>query len=80
MANTKTIETVYYHNENGIPESTVEVTEEHLCSVELGENAKGEVQVKGVKVYAATAGEAAIQAVAALRELRSYLADFETVH
>ena len=36
---------------------------EPLCSVEVGETAKGELTVKSVKVYAATAEEAGRQAM-----------------
>ena len=64
-----------YHNEHGEPVSSTEETNESLCSVELGETAKGEVQVKSVKVYAATAGEASLQALTVYRELRQYLTE-----
>lgn len=41
-----------------------------LCSVEIGETAKGEAQVKSVKAYAATAEEAGRAALAEFHRLR----------
>ena len=67
---TKKIETVYIHNENGTPISMTQETNEALCSVELGVSNKGRVHIKGVKVYAATAQEAAIEALATIRMIR----------
>ena len=46
-----------------------DTTEEHLCSVELGATAKGDPQIKSVKVYAATPQEAAEEALATFRWL-----------
>ena len=72
---TKKTELQTTYNERGMPVSSTEETNESLCSVELGENAKGEAQVKSVKAYAATLEEAAAEAMAAFKALRSYLAD-----
>ena len=44
---------------------------EPVCSVELGETAKGDVQVKSVKVYAATVEEAGNQALAEFLRLKA---------
>ena len=43
------------------------------CSVVLGTTAKGEAQIKSVKVYAATAQEAADQALATFRSLQEQM-------
>ena len=51
-----------------------ENTFESLCSVEIGETAKGELTVKSVKVYGRTAEEAGTQALAEFRRLKETLA------
>ena len=48
---------------NGEQAGFTERTFEALCSVELGATAKGEPQVKSVKVYATDSREAAQQAL-----------------
>ena len=48
---------------------TGEVETDSLSSVELGENAKGEVSVKSVKVYHANVAEAGRLALAEFRRL-----------
>ena len=81
MSNTtKVTERVYTHKADGTPVAMTEETDEALCSVELGETAKGEVQVKSVKVYAATAQEAAQEALATFRTLLADLAAVNAHH
>ena len=52
-----------YRMDGGMELGWDETTDEALCSVELGATAKGEPQIKSVKAYAATAAEAAAQAL-----------------
>ena len=52
-----------------------ETTIEALCSVEIGATAKGEVQIKSVKVYAANADDAADQALATFRKIQDAMAE-----
>ena len=66
---TKTIESSYTYNHNGEPVSHTQETEENLCSVELCEGRKGKYQIRSVKVYAATAEEAAMKALATFKML-----------
>ena len=61
----------------GEPGGYTETTEEALCSVELGETAKGEAQVKSVKVYAATAEEAGDQAMAEFWRIKANIVQRE---
>ena len=72
---TKRVELWTKYNDNGMPVSTTEETQERLCSVEIGESASGQAHVKSVKAYAATVEEAAAEAMATFKGLRSYLAD-----
>ena len=44
-----------------------------LCSVELGETAKGELNIKSVKVYASSVEEAGAAALAEYHRLRGML-------
>ena len=55
-------------------DGSTESTWETLCSVEIGESAKGEVSVKSVKVYGRTAEEAGTQALAEFQRLKEALA------
>ena len=52
-------------------ERDVDTTYEDLCSVEIGATAKGEAQIKSVKVYAANSDDAADQALATFRRLQA---------
>ena len=54
-------------------ECQLETTYEDLSSVELGMTAKGEPQIKSVKVYAATAQEAGEKAMVCLWALKDAL-------
>lgn len=57
-----------FHKADGVDEDTYEA----LCSVEIGETAKGDIQVKSVKVYAQSvedAGGAALREFLRLRDL-----------
>ena len=63
---TKTTKTII----EAVTGNMVQESWEPLCSVEIGETAKGEVQVKSVKVYAATVEEAGRLAVAEYERLR----------
>ena len=58
MEPTKVVESLYRYEDDGSEKVATHETYEFLCSVELGETAKGEAQVKSVKVYAATVKEA----------------------
>ena len=51
-----------------------ETTYEDLCSVEIGVTATGEAQIRSVKVYAASAYEAADAAIETFRHLQGALA------
>ena len=67
---TKTV-TMRDDSESG--EEWTETTTEHLSSVELGMTAKGEPQIKSVKVYASTAQEAGEKAMVTLVALQNTL-------
>ena len=58
----------------GEPGGYTETTEEVLCSVELGATAKGETQIKSVKVYSTTSQQAALEALETLTWLKDQLA------
>ena len=66
-----TTRTTTFDKEGNISEET----REFLCSVEVGETAKGELTVKSVKVYAATAQEAGRQAMEEYRRLKHWMAE-----
>ena len=65
---TKTVTHEYF------PGGEKETTSEALCSVEIGATAKGDVQIKSVKVYAADPNDAADQALATFRRIQDALA------
>ena len=54
-------------------ECQLETTYEHLNSVELGQTAKGDTQIKSVKVYHIDPGTAAIHALNTFRWLRGQI-------
>ena len=72
MTTKKTTVTTAF-DENGNPIREDAETTEDLCSVELGETAKGDIQIKSVKVYAATAAIAAAQALGTFVMLRDQM-------
>ena len=67
----KVVTTVHGYDDNGNEITASEVTYEAQCSVEIGATAKGEVQIKSVKVYAENADDAADQALATFRRIQS---------
>ena len=54
-----------------IRDRDLDTTYEDLCSVEIGATAKGDAQIKSVKVYAANSDDAADQALATFRRLQA---------
>ena len=74
---TKVVESVRDVSLDGIDHGGTAKTYEDLCSAELGVTAKGEPQVKSVKVYAATAQEAADRVLATFKWLSDELADYK---
>ena len=56
-------------------ENLTETTYEHLSSVELGMTAKGDAQIKSVKVYGPTAQEAGEKALVTFWALKGALED-----
>lgn len=67
---TKTTETTILYDKSG-REIRTEITHEAISSVELGETAKGEINVKSVKVYANNPEEAALIATKIMFETRA---------
>lgn len=73
--NTRTVVHYMLQGTDWVPTGREEETTP-LCSVEIGQTAKGEVQVKGVKVYAVDVKDAEEQCLASLRRIQaSILAD-----
>lgn len=66
---TKTVTTTV--NEQG--ERIEEIHHEDLCSVEVGATAKGDAQIKSVKVYAQDVQEAAEKALKTFNWLRGQI-------
>ena len=62
-----------YKMDGGMELGWDETTEEDLCSVELGATAKGDPQIKSVKVYAQDPDAAAEKALATFRWLEEQL-------
>ena len=56
--------------DDGMAKRLNETTHEHLSAVELGQTAKGDTQIKSVKVYGPTAQAAAEEALEVFRWLR----------
>ena len=78
MEPTKKVTRTYAFDSHGpVEQDYTDTTEECLCSVELGETAKGEAQVKSVKVYAATAKEAGAQAIAEFWRIKATMVQWE---
>ena len=73
---TKTVITQYKERDEAEPRDAItETTIEALCSVEIGATAKGDVQIKSVKVYASNPNDAADQAMATFRRIQDSLSN-----